>query len=822
MIIKYLQKAIDLPTIKVVSFDFFDTLVWRKFQKPIDLFLELGNRLKKENLLLSPRTPNSFALLRVEVEKSAREKQMLNNGLTEVTLNQIYSAFPSGCFTVPLAVVEEIELEVEREFMVGDKNLIDTLKAVRKEDQIFLICSDTYFSEQHLRSFMERAEIPNNLFSHVFTSCQYGISKSEGLLAKVFANLSNISPLTPENLLHIGDHSYKDGHSAKTIGAMYLRYPEISARGEYAEKRWTKMASITSKTKPFLSSEGGIFGISRRFSSQVEDYPSDSVEVDLVGYVYGPMLCGFAEWVGAEVRKLSPDVILCPTREGLFLSKFINQFFEKAEVGYKSRNFLGSRAALNRGNFFTGNYKELEKFFLSRRLPLTVRRFADIFGLDINLFPLGSKYLNYPIRRQCEKSREILMRLATCDEVKSVLLNKSAAARNRILAYFEQVVLAEGKEKELENGSLKIMMVDVGWSGSSQRIFEKIVKTRYPSLPVQGRYLMLDQGSINNFVSGTNLEGWLISLGEGTDFGHVVMPVKELIEQVLMADMPSVVDYSDEGKPLFFDGENSTPVFQKLQWRRMQDLMMLFAGHYLELGRSVVEMSGQEEFFRANLAGLFYDPHPEELDMFKRWEHEDNDSAFVNEGLVDEINGNIFRHGTLREIFRTSCYWHFGNIRTYYPQLAERLFLQQLLSQYGIADVYPQVDIELEVVGVDGKVWLDRHLVKMDLTENNTGIIVFHGFTEVPIKLVYRNKGSNGIRVEKVLVEHYEGWKHQVGSFVWESDNECIRIFDGSYSQVGEGMWVADGVLELDLAGLLVAGSYDITVVICGRLVGDG
>ena len=135
------------------------------------------------------------------------------------------------------------------------------------------------------------------------------------------------------------------------------------------------------------------------------------------------------------------------------------------------------------------------------------------------------------------------------------------------------------------------MIADVGWSGSSQRILENILKTRYPSVKIRGRYLMLSDGAFKNYIAGVDLEGWLLSLGEAADFGNTIMPVKELLEQILMADMPSTVNYTKDGEPVFFDGKSKTPILQKIQIERLQKLILSFLDHYWEFRNSSEENS---------------------------------------------------------------------------------------------------------------------------------------------------------------------------------------------------------------------------------------
>jgi FMN phosphatase YigB (HAD superfamily) len=811
--IPYLSKAIDSPSIEVVSVDFFDTLVWRKFQKPIDLFFKLGKQLINQGYLKSPRTASSFALLRIEAEKLARQEQLQSHGLSEVTLHQIYLAFPPKTFKAPLENIVEIELSLERESLIADFNLVESLKAVCNS-KLLVICSDTYFSEKHLQSFIESSGIPTDLFGKVFVSSEWGISKSEGLLAKVVLTCG----ILPEQLLHIGDHPYKDGHSADRVGALYIPYPEIGTYGEYSEKRFHQMASVCSKTKPFLESDGGVWGLSRRFTTAISGYPLNSLEPELVAYTYGAMFCGFADWIGREVTEFSPDIIFCPTREGLFLSQFLNKNFQLLGIEAEAKNFLTSRAALLKGSFFKASFKEIEKFCLGRRLPITIRRFASIFNLQVEEFGMSEGYLDYPLRRDCKVSQEILASVSSNTDFRSALLQSSAEARNRILAYFKQMVSTQLKHPAGE--SFRILVADVGWSGTSQKILESILRTRYPLLEIRGRYLMLDNGALGNALSGIDLEGWLTSLGESADFGNVIMPVKELLEQLLMADMPSVVDYTESGNPIFAKEVGSTPILQKLQIKRLQELIQNFLEHYVKFrqdssgNKPGIYLGDCEELFRTNLAAQAYSPESKELEFFSRWEHEDNNNAFVNEKIVDSFQKTIFQYATLREIYRTPSYWHLGNIQ---KNQSDRLFLQQFIGNYGIDDVYEEVKIPYKAVALSGDV-LAQQEAKVEITSERTGILVVHCFSEGVVRLLYRNATGYKIQVDKVLIEYYDTKNYKIDALILEGNHSCLKEINSEVSTPTSRFWLPGSELELSLLDLLEVGSYDITLIFCIRL----
>ena len=61
--------------VRAVSFDFFDTLVWRLAARPTDVFFEAGRRLLEAKLLPAAMPAADFEVLRRRGEMKAREHQ---------------------------------------------------------------------------------------------------------------------------------------------------------------------------------------------------------------------------------------------------------------------------------------------------------------------------------------------------------------------------------------------------------------------------------------------------------------------------------------------------------------------------------------------------------------------------------------------------------------------------------------------------------------------------------------------------------------------------------------------------------------------------
>ena len=98
-------KHLEDENIKVVSFDIFETIAFRKVAKPIDIFKIVGNKKFVKKIF---HNGDAFLNYRIAAEKNARVNK---KNTQEVTLEEIYSYLPIDKETQK----QIIELEIKEE-----------------------------------------------------------------------------------------------------------------------------------------------------------------------------------------------------------------------------------------------------------------------------------------------------------------------------------------------------------------------------------------------------------------------------------------------------------------------------------------------------------------------------------------------------------------------------------------------------------------------------------------------------------------------------------------------------------------------------------
>lgn len=201
---------VRLMDFDVVSFDLFDTVLFRKAVKPTDIFWEM------EETMSFP----GFAQRRVEAERQARLKKRERCGSSEVTLEEIYKAFPS-LTTAECSALQREELSAERGQLSLNpvmKEIIERLQAVGKP---MLVISDMYLSGEVLGELLGALGcfFPKALY----VSCDHGVSKSDGGL---FALVAEQEAYHNKRVAHIGDQFHSDvlmGKNTMTRCFHYVR-----------------------------------------------------------------------------------------------------------------------------------------------------------------------------------------------------------------------------------------------------------------------------------------------------------------------------------------------------------------------------------------------------------------------------------------------------------------------------------------------------------------------------------------------------------------------------------------------------------------------
>lgn len=180
---------------ETVSFDLFDTLVFRSVREPAAVFSVVENTLQRPG----------FAQKRKAAEARARQEKHRHTGSWEVTFGEIYRYLDND--------PEAMETELAAELALCHRNPVTAAlwESVGRQGKRRVITSDMYLPGETLARILHHCGFQG--WEKLLVSCEYGVSKADGGLFQVLRREVGTGAV-----LHIGDHYESDVLSARKNG----------------------------------------------------------------------------------------------------------------------------------------------------------------------------------------------------------------------------------------------------------------------------------------------------------------------------------------------------------------------------------------------------------------------------------------------------------------------------------------------------------------------------------------------------------------------------------------------------------------------------
>jgi FMN phosphatase YigB (HAD superfamily) len=296
---------------RVLSLDAFDTLILRAVADPRDVFGLVAKRAREHGLIEARITPSQFTSLRRTAEERARLAKRSASGSTEVTLREIYRAWPG---VLPdAAALSRLELQIEGEVVYAHPGTLALVEEARARGLGTALVSDTYFSHEELAALLAAAGISPRLFDVILTSSDAESSKHDG---RLFDRLLAQWPDTPApTIVHVGDHPHADGRQAERAGLT----PKPHDTGRAAMAGALRIEAL--RHGPVLPELTSL-----RASAGTIDRPADADAqwfFALGAGVLGPALAAFADWIVAEAVRDGIRSVRPLMREGALFSDLL-------------------------------------------------------------------------------------------------------------------------------------------------------------------------------------------------------------------------------------------------------------------------------------------------------------------------------------------------------------------------------------------------------------------------------------------------------------------------------------------------------------------
>lgn len=421
---KELQKVKSLiDKAKVVSFDVFDTLLFRKVNTPEDIFTLLGDKYKIYN----------FRSMRTQFQNKAGIQVREKYGYPHADINEIYRyiAENSPNSGIKWNEVKESEIALEQDSLVANNDILDVFDYAKSQGKRIVATTDMYLLADTILAILTQKGFKG--FDHIYCSADEHKAKFNGELFDYVKEMENVEY---NEIFHIGDNYASDVKIPADKGIVVFQYIKKSGAGKYEN---TSDTCIDRGLSKILYDEDKGF------------WYNLGIEVG------GPLYMGAVTWL---LDKISGEKIFFLARDGYNMYNV----FREMEIPNVEYLYISRRALILAG------ITEMTKEDIDELPPYTtgqtVKEILDYLCIPYekikSLSIVGFKDINDRILtyEDIQKFKE----LYTYD--KTVFLERCEIERKNAVSYFKRMGVFDSNA----------VMFDCGWSGSSQYLFEKLKK----------------------------------------------------------------------------------------------------------------------------------------------------------------------------------------------------------------------------------------------------------------------------------------------------------------------------------------------------------
>lgn len=441
------EVASKLLKYDVISFDIFDTLIYRPFSAPTDLFYLIGQELEFMD----------FARIRGEIEGSVRWEKYEKEESFEVTLEEIWTAIEKRT-GIPAHKGMEVEIRLERELCYANPYMMEVYKLVRNQGKEIVYTSDMYLPSEVLYEILEK----NGYDRHqMFLSCELNKNKGSGeLFEHVKEQLGR-----DKSFIHIGDNDHADVMRARK--AHFATHPVMNPNKKSVLFRAHDLSPII----------GGAYRgiVNNRIYCGLNEY-SRYYEY---GYIYGGLfVLGFCHFIHEYCKKNQINKILFLARDGEIIKRVFSLLYGEEKIEY----VYISRLAASKISAGYDKYDFIKKMVYhkvnQKKSIAKILKAAELSGLE--------EYLEG--NRKLRLSDEL-----TSNNVKEFvkLIDKHW---DRVLEIYKPQREAAGRyfSQYISDGD-RVAAIDIGWAGTGAMALRSLVKNEWGI-----------DATVTGIVAGTN------------------------------------------------------------------------------------------------------------------------------------------------------------------------------------------------------------------------------------------------------------------------------------------------------------------------------
>ena len=522
--------AIQSPAVKIVSFDFFDTLFIRPGLEPTDVL---------KMMILPGFTNSEFIKMHQYADNICYAEKGPN-----VTLWDIYKKIGST-FDISEDVIRKAykdELSIEMQYLRPNYQVQILFQNAIKLGKKVIITTDTYFSEEYLIEILRRNGI-DGLFK-LYCSCSLGFRKDSGDLFKYILNDLNI---TANEMVHIGDNRYSDYEIAQSLGITAIHYISPSQFFKNSE---------LGRFQPYFTKKldnSILWGLYSNIHQKSTTGKTFSTPYSF-GLFLGPCVLSFTKWIISEMNLGGYDRLLLCYRDGYLIEKVLEEASK-----YVPLNF---------------NYEEIH-------LPRIIRHpfysksgglLRSLDELEVNVEMSVSDFIKYRIYAT---DSELFNKALNAFEKIDLKENDSIGDISRIYPIISElnVIFKDSCKKPIEIidqyckdkvGKGNCAIFDIGYRGSVHAFLKEMIGLDIPEYQMMSNYTLYTnkyQNGVKNFTF----------YDKKTLVDSLVPEI--LIENAISIQEPEMIgiDFCNGEPHYIFNGSNATNEYIESVQRGIMD-----------------------------------------------------------------------------------------------------------------------------------------------------------------------------------------------------------------------------------------------------------
>lgn len=498
---KAIDLAEDIRSYEVISFDIFDTLIFRNVDDPKIIFDIVGLRLGIAN----------YRQYREDASKEAKKYTLKKN--KEADIFEICD-YLSRYIGIDSQVLIDAEFEAEMDYCYANPYFLQVISFLA--DSLIIAVSDMYWPKEYLIKLLKKC---GYTIEKVFVSCDCECAKRSGELQNYVTQTVGMR----KSYIHIGDSVIADIKPSKEYGWDAIHYYNCNFDGN--KFRSNEIQSIS----------GSIY------KAIINNYVHNGTNTYNKFFEHGFINAGylayaFCEWISEYVRQSNIDKAVFLGRDCFVIYKIFREYFSDIDSEYmKFSRFLGDELLFSEMPeiFIENNIKK--RAFWPEKDRVKISKLFEQVGLEFLTSSVEIAGL----------SGDELANPTNYDKIRQFVYDNKTEIKNnfqpvRTAAYKEMSKVFADKEK--------ILIVDLGWRGSAVFTIDYLVnkvfgldKTIYGALMFgdSSKYerLMEESKKIKSFVyssfSNKNLMG----------IGKKYSTYKLFVESTFSAPEPTLLRY---------------------------------------------------------------------------------------------------------------------------------------------------------------------------------------------------------------------------------------------------------------------------------------